>query len=63
METTIKSYTNRGDRPPKNPEAIEVLKEILDRLERLDDRFDEFAGTFLNAKFPHGKATDRWARR
>lgn len=24
--------------------------------------FDEFARAFLNAKFPHGKATDRWAR-
>lgn len=24
--------------------------------------FDAFAGTFLNAKFPYGRATDRWAR-
>jgi hypothetical protein len=25
--------------------------------------FDHFAGTFLNAKFPFGRPTDRWARR
>jgi hypothetical protein len=25
--------------------------------------FDHFADVLLNAKFPFGKATDRWARR
>ena len=24
---------------------------------------DEFFGSFLNAKFPYGKPTDRWPRR
>jgi hypothetical protein len=25
--------------------------------------FDEFAGAYLNARFPFGKPTDKWARR
>jgi hypothetical protein len=50
----------------KHPHALtetELLTQILERLERLNDRFDDFAGVFLNAKFPYGKATDRWGRR
>jgi hypothetical protein len=32
----------------------------LDRLERL---LNEAIGAYLNARFPYGRATDRWARR
>jgi hypothetical protein len=35
---------------------------ILQSLRRLEDRLDEFFKTFLDAKFPHGKPTDRWGR-
>jgi len=31
-------------------------------VESLRQLFDQFAGVFLNAKFPYGKATDRWGR-
>ena len=41
------------------PAQIERLVTAIERLER---RFDEFAGAFLNAKFPYGKPTDRWPR-
>jgi hypothetical protein len=39
------------------------LRDVCDAIERLDAKFDEFARVFLNAKFPHGKPTDRWGRR
>lgn len=41
----------------------ETLQEIRDAIVELDAKFDEFARVFLNAKFPYGKPTDRWARR
>lgn len=40
----------------------ERLDRILRALERLERRFDEFAGVYLRAKFPFGKPTDRWRR-
>ena len=39
---------------------LRAMRTELTTLRRL---FDEFAGVFLNAKFPYGQATDRWARR
>jgi hypothetical protein len=41
----------------------ELLARILERLERLDDRLEDFARVHLNARFPYGRPTDRWARR
>ena len=40
----------------------EALAAILASLQRLEDRFDEFARTYLAAKFPYGKPVDRWGR-
>jgi hypothetical protein len=51
------------EQPPKPSTDHELMAEIRDSIERLNDRFDEFARVFLNAKFPHGKPVDRWARR
>ena len=41
------------------------VREELDRIERrrLERLFDEFADAYLNAKFPFGRAGDRWGRR
>ncbi len=39
------------------------LARIAAALERLERRFDEFARVFLEARFPFGQPTDRWARR
>lgn len=40
----------------------ERLDRIMRALERPERRFDEFAGAYLNAKFPHGRPVDRWRR-
>jgi hypothetical protein len=40
-----------------------TLREVCDAIERLDEKLDEFFRVLLNAKFPYGKPTDRWARR
>jgi hypothetical protein len=61
--------------PRRNP--AEAMPLILDALRVLADelralradlragrrREDEYRGVYLNAKFPHGRATDRWRRR
>lgn len=38
--------------------ALEGLRRDVTALSR---RLDEFADAFLNAKFPYGRATDRWS--
>jgi hypothetical protein len=43
-------------------ELLEEQRATREAVERLDQRLDEFAGVLLNAKFPFGKPTDRWAR-
>jgi hypothetical protein len=48
-------------------EMFAALQATLDRIaeqgERLETRLDEFFKTYLDARFPHGKPTDRWGRR
>jgi len=51
----------RQDQPFDN-KALEELKAIRRELGALRKLVDTFAGVFLNAKFPHGKPTDRWRR-
>jgi hypothetical protein len=52
---------------PKNTNDRQLSPEQADRLiraiERIERRFDEFFGSFLNSAFPYGKPTDRWRRR
>jgi hypothetical protein len=54
---------------PDKREAVELLTRIadtLDRLvtsqERLEQLVDEFMAVYLDARFPFGQGTDRWAR-
>ena len=47
------------ERKQLDPEQIERLIQTIERFEK---RFDEFAATLLNARFPFGKPTDRWRR-
>lgn len=65
METTESGYTKR--RQQFNGQRAEIAevdaRAILAELRALRRMFDEFAGTFLNARFPYGKGIDRWARR
>jgi hypothetical protein len=44
-------------------QTLDELKAIRRELAAILRLFDHFADVFLNAKFRHGKATDRWARR
>jgi hypothetical protein len=44
-------------------DMVTELRQMRAELRSLKEMFSEFAGTFLNAKFPYGKPTDRWARR
>jgi hypothetical protein len=57
---------NPNERQRSAAVADEILRE-LQALRReqsaLRRLFDEFAGAFLNAKFPFGQSIDRWRRR
>jgi hypothetical protein len=55
-----KTRTSYDTRPPVQRPT--TLQDVCNAIERLDEKFDEFARVFLNAKFPHGKPTERWAR-
>ena len=44
-------------------EVLHVLREILDEQRALRRLVDDFAKAHLNARFPYGVPTDRWARR
>lgn len=63
MDTLTRNSATR-ERPPMHSDAVLAELRAI-RREQADLRalFDQFAGAFLNAKFPFGKPTDRWARR
>jgi hypothetical protein len=44
-------------------QQLEQIERLIRVIERLEERFDQFAGAFLNARFPYGKPVDRWRRR
>jgi len=48
--------------PRQRDETNEELRALRREIIALRKTFDEFAGTFLNAKFPYGKPSDRWRR-
>ncbi len=47
---------------PSTTVTVEQLQQILQALQRLERRFDDFAKVYLAGKFPYGKPTDRWSR-
>jgi hypothetical protein len=51
------------NQPPQRNEALEELRALRRELSALRRLFDEFAGSYLNAKFPFGKPHDRWGVR
>ena len=61
--TTLRQRPAHGQRPTSNDELLAELRAIRREQTTLRRLFDEFAGTFLNARFQFGKPTDRWARR
>jgi hypothetical protein len=52
----------RRVQPNRNAEQEAAIR-IAESLERLERRLDEFLKIVLDAKFPHGRGTDRWAGR
>jgi hypothetical protein len=46
--------------PKRNTEQEAAIR-IAESLERLERRLDEFFKIVLDAKFPYGQGTDRWA--
>ena len=67
--TTKTGYTDRPSNQRPDPLLSELralraeLRASREEQGALRRMFDEFAEVFLNAKFPYGKPTDRWARR
>ena len=49
-----------NNHPPNNTHNATIR--IAESLERLERRLDEFFKVVLDAKFPHGRPTDRWRR-
>ena len=68
METELGPLTRgRPDRPPTMGDVLAELtalrQEQLQQHAQVLGLLNEFAATYLNAKFKFGKPTDRWARR
>jgi hypothetical protein len=61
----ILAQTERPPGLPRQAAASESqqLARIEARLASLERMLHEFCGVLLNAKFPYGRGTDRWARR
>lgn len=52
-----------GQHPTGEDLVLRELRALRQEQAAFRRRFDEFAGAFLNARFPYGKPTDRWGRR
>jgi hypothetical protein len=64
ITTTLRQGTTRGQRPPTfQDELLTEVRAIRSQQEKLTRLLSEFAGSFLNARFPYGKPADRWPRR
>jgi hypothetical protein len=48
---------------PPDGNALAILARLERRLARLERLLNDGIGAYLEAKFPYGKATDRWGRR
>lgn len=64
MHDTITRPTTRRTEPPPPDHGAAQIARLTAAVERLERRLDEFAGAYLNARFPYGDGrTDRWGRR
>jgi hypothetical protein len=50
-------------RAAASQQAIAELQAIRRELGGMRQLFDRFFAVYLNARFPHGKPTDRWGKR
>lgn len=62
-EDKVTQFVPRGTtrRAPDEPDPFQ--RAVLAELRTISRRLDEFAGAYLNARFPYGKGNDRWSRR
>jgi hypothetical protein len=60
---TIHELVHQDNRQATGKQILAELRAQRAELHALRQLFDHFAGTFLNAKFPHGRPVDRWAHR
>ena len=58
-------YENRSltRRPSDDPRGGATIADLLREVAAMRRQLDEFFGVYLNARFPYGKPSDRWARR
>jgi hypothetical protein len=61
--SVLKSGRDDQLQPREEIDSHAVLRRILEELRALRALIDEFAGSYLNAKFPYGEPDDRWRRR
>ena len=52
-----------GATPRRDDDLRTLLEAILLEQQRFRRLFEEFAGAYLNARFPFGTPRDRWRRR
>jgi hypothetical protein len=48
---------------PREQQALDELRALRAELAEFRRMFNDFAGAYLNARFPYGKPADRWPRR
>jgi len=60
--TPMNSHRVPANPEPDKPSAVTELRRIADALERFVRLYDDRAAVDMNAKYPFGRATDRWRR-
>lgn len=64
MDHTIRPNSDGNQRRPvMTSELLTELRAMREEQRQFRRLFDQFAYVYLNAKFPYGRATDRWHRR
>jgi hypothetical protein len=61
--TTVRQSPAHSQQPTRDDLVLRELRALRQEQAALRRLFDEFAGAFLNARFPYGRPVDRWARR
>jgi hypothetical protein len=61
--TTMGTTTTNVPGPPKDDKKLDELRGIRLELASFRKVFEDFAVAYLDAKFPHGRATDRFGEK
>jgi hypothetical protein len=63
MNVTVRQGRTHSQQPSTDDPVLRELRALRQEHTALRRLFDEFAGAYLNARFPYGRPTDRWPRR